>query len=73
MPNRIARGRDSRLALSLALPRKYLSTSAPRILAVYIYYIPAMAYNGVLEAFLASAAAPSDFAIFICTRLLQPL
>ena len=48
------------LALSLALPRKYLSTSAPRILAVYIYYIPAMAYNGVLEAFLASAAAPSD-------------
>ncbi|TBU29309.1 Rft-1-domain-containing protein [Dichomitus squalens] len=48
------------LALSLALPRKYLSTSAPRILAVYVYYIPAMAYNGVLEAFLASAASPSD-------------
>ncbi|TBU53963.1 Rft protein-domain-containing protein [Dichomitus squalens] len=48
------------LALSLALPRKYLSTSAPRILAVYVYYIPAMAYNGVLEAFLASAASTSD-------------
>ncbi|KAI1791604.1 Rft-1-domain-containing protein [Ganoderma leucocontextum] len=48
------------LALSLVLPRKYLSTSAPRILAVYVYYVPAMAFNGVLEAFLASAASPSD-------------
>ncbi|PIL33087.1 transporter [Ganoderma sinense ZZ0214-1] len=48
------------LALSLVLPRKYLATSAPRILAVYVYYVPAMAFNGVLEAFLASAASPSD-------------
>ena len=48
------------LALSLALPRKYLATSAPAILGVYIYYIPAMAYNGVLEAFFASAASPAD-------------
>ncbi|RDX47405.1 Rft-1-domain-containing protein [Lentinus brumalis] len=48
------------LALSLALPRKYLATSAPGILSVYIYYIPAMAYNGVLEAFFASAASPAD-------------
>ncbi|KAI0695094.1 Rft-1-domain-containing protein [Cerioporus squamosus] len=48
------------LALSLALPRKYLATSAPAILSVYIYYIPAMAYNGILEAFFASAASPAD-------------
>lgn len=48
------------LATSLVLPRKYLATSAPAILSVYIYYIPAMAYNGVLEAFFASAASPSD-------------
>ena len=48
------------LAISLVLPQKYLATSAPAILSVYIYYIPAMAYNGVLEAFFASAASPSD-------------
>ena len=48
------------LALSLVLPRKYLATSAPRILTVYVYYVPAMAFNGVLEAFLASAASPAD-------------
>ncbi|KAM5542078.1 hypothetical protein V8D89_004388 [Ganoderma adspersum] len=48
------------LALSLVLPPKYLATSAPRILAVYVYYVPAMAFNGVLEAFLASTASPSD-------------
>ena len=48
------------LALSLVLPPKYLTTSAPRILAVYVYYVPAMAFNGVLEAFLASTASPAD-------------
>ncbi|KAH9915249.1 Rft-1-domain-containing protein [Epithele typhae] len=50
------------LAVGLALPRRYLSTSAPQILSVYVYYIPAMAYNGVLEALLASAASPADLA-----------
>ena len=49
-----------RLALALVLPPKYLATSAPRILAVYVYYVPAMAFNGVLEAFLASTASPAD-------------
>ncbi|KAI0628828.1 Rft-1-domain-containing protein [Trametes polyzona] len=48
------------LATALVLPRKYLSTSAPSILHVYVYYIPMMAYNGVLEAFFASAASPRD-------------
>ena len=48
------------LALALVLPHKYLTTSAPRILAVYVYYVPAMAFNGVLEAFLASTASPAD-------------
>ncbi|KAI0781536.1 Rft-1-domain-containing protein [Trametes elegans] len=48
------------LAVSLILPRKYLATSAPSILHVYVYYIPMMAFNGVLEAFLASAASPAD-------------
>ncbi|KAI0668325.1 Rft-1-domain-containing protein [Trametes maxima] len=48
------------LAISLILPRKYLVTSAPSILHVYVYYIPMMAFNGVLEAFFASAASPGD-------------
>ncbi|KAI0738050.1 Rft-1-domain-containing protein [Daedaleopsis nitida] len=48
------------LAISLVLPGKYLRTSAPAILGVYVYYIPAMAFNGVLEAFFASAASPAD-------------
>ncbi|KAI0373126.1 Rft-1-domain-containing protein [Pilatotrama ljubarskyi] len=50
------------LATALALPRRYLSTSAPSILHVYVYYIPMMAFNGVLEAFFASAASPADLA-----------
>ncbi|KAI0696434.1 Rft-1-domain-containing protein [Cytidiella melzeri] len=47
------------LALTLALPSRYLKTSAPSILHTYIYYIPTMAFNGVLEAFFASAATAS--------------
>lgn len=48
------------LALHLALPRRFLATSAPAILHVYVYYIPTMAFNGVLEAFFASTASPAD-------------
>ena len=48
------------LALSLALPGRYLHTSAPSILRVYVYYIPTMAFNGVLEAFFASTASTAD-------------
>ncbi|KAI0087009.1 Rft protein-domain-containing protein [Irpex rosettiformis] len=47
------------LALRLALPSRYLTTSAPAILHTYIYYIPTMAFNGVLEAFFASTATTS--------------
>ncbi|OBZ71080.1 Oligosaccharide translocation protein rft1 [Grifola frondosa] len=48
------------LALALFLPPRYLDTSAPTILRTYIYYIPAMAFNGVLEAFFASTASTAD-------------
>jgi len=48
------------LALTLVLPSRYLRTSAPSILQTYVYYIPAMAFNGVLEAFFASTATPQD-------------
>ena len=42
------------------LPPRYLQTSAPRILSAFRFYLPAMAYNGVLEAFLASVCTPAD-------------
>ncbi len=48
------------ILLKYALPKRYLATSAPQILGAYIYYIPAMALNGVLEAFLSSAATSED-------------
>lgn len=48
------------LATTLFLPPRYHDTSAPQILGAYIYYIPTMAFNGVLEAFFASACSPSD-------------
>jgi oligosaccharide translocation protein RFT1 len=48
------------LALTLFLPSRYLNTSAPSILHTYIYYIPTMAFNGVLEAFFASTATASQ-------------
>lgn len=48
------------LATALVLPPRYLQTSAPSILRTYRFYIPAMAYNGILEAFFASVCTPSD-------------
>ncbi|KAI0034726.1 Rft-1-domain-containing protein [Vararia minispora EC-137] len=48
------------LAMSIFLPQRYLATSAPKILGAYIYYIPIMAFNGILEAFFASACTPAD-------------
>ena len=48
------------LATALFLPPRYHATSAPTILSAYVYYIPTMAFNGVLEAFLASACTPAD-------------
>jgi len=37
-----------------------MATSAPRILAAWIWYIPVLALNGGLEAFLSSVASPKD-------------
>ncbi|GJE98980.1 oligosaccharide translocation protein RFT1 [Phanerochaete sordida] len=47
-------------ALRLVLPARYLQTSAPAILRTYVYYIPTMAFNGILEAFFTSTATPAD-------------
>ena len=46
--------------LPLLLPQQYMATSAPRILAAWIWYIPVLALNGGLEAFLSSVASPKD-------------
>ncbi|KAG8894470.1 Oligosaccharide translocation protein rft1, partial [Tulasnella sp. 417] len=46
--------------LKLLLPPRYLLTSAPQILALYpTILLPTMAFNGTLEAFLASTSTPS--------------
>jgi len=48
------------LFIPLLLPPSYLTTSAPRILSLYPYYIPLLAFNGALEAFFASMATPPE-------------
>ncbi|KAG5650470.1 hypothetical protein H0H81_012133 [Sphagnurus paluster] len=46
--------------LNILLPRQYLVTSAPQVLAAWVWYIPVLAFNGGLEAFLSSVATPND-------------
>ncbi|KZV73226.1 Rft-1-domain-containing protein [Peniophora sp. CONT] len=48
------------IATAIFLPPRYRQTSAPQILGAYIYYIPTMAFNGVLEAFFSSACTTED-------------
>lgn len=48
------------LASSILLPPRFQATSAPAILRTYLFYIPMMAFNGVLEAFFASTSTPAD-------------
>lgn len=48
---------------TLFLPKRYHATSAPSILMVYTFYLPMMAFNGVLEAFLFSAASSHDLRV----------
>ncbi|KIK53299.1 hypothetical protein GYMLUDRAFT_77546 [Collybiopsis luxurians FD-317 M1] len=48
------------LVLNILLPPQYLKTSAPRVLEAWIWYIPVLAVNGGLEAFIASVAQTKD-------------
>lgn len=48
------------IATALLLPPRFQSTSAPSILRSYVFYIPMMAFNGVLEAFFASTSSPLE-------------
>lgn len=50
------------IALRILLPPRYLETSAPVVLDAWVYYIPFLAINGGLEAFVSSAAKPRDLA-----------
>ena len=48
------------IVTTLLLPPRFQSTSAPSILRSYVFYIPMMAFNGVLEAFFASTSTPLE-------------
>ncbi|KAG6379086.1 Rft protein-domain-containing protein [Boletus reticuloceps] len=48
------------IVLQLLLPAQYISTSAPKVLSAWIWYIPVLALNGGLEAFYSSVATPQD-------------
>ncbi|KAH9477026.1 Oligosaccharide translocation protein RFT1 [Psilocybe cubensis] len=48
------------LLLPLLLPPAYHATSAPRVLAAWVWYIPVLAVNGGLEAFMASVASAQE-------------
>ena len=39
---------------------RWSSTSAGEVLAVYCYYVPLLAINGILEAFVSAAATPAE-------------
>ena len=41
---------------------RWSATSAPRVLAAYVYYIPFLAINGIVEAFVAAVANAADLA-----------
>ncbi|KAF9048182.1 hypothetical protein BDP27DRAFT_689634 [Rhodocollybia butyracea] len=45
---------------SSSLPPQYLESSAPHVLEAWIWYIPVLAVNGGLEAFIASVAPTKD-------------
>ncbi|RDB21551.1 Oligosaccharide translocation protein RFT1 [Hypsizygus marmoreus] len=48
------------IVLQILLPRQYLLTSAPKVLSAWVWYIPVLAFNGALEAFLSSVATLHD-------------
>lgn len=48
------------IVLPILLPPQYMSTSAPQVLGAWLFYIPVLAVNGALEAFLSSVASSKD-------------
>lgn len=47
-------------ALSLLAGQIWRSSAAPRILSKYCRYLPLLAYNGLLEAFVSATASPAE-------------
>ncbi|KAJ1552313.1 Oligosaccharide translocation protein rft1 [Cladochytrium tenue] len=52
----------SGLLIDVLAGRQFAAGTAPAVLAWYCAYVPAMAFNGVAEAFFQSLAAPADLA-----------
>ena len=50
----------SPLALRTIAGARWSHTEAPSVLAAYCYYIPLLAINGILEAFVSATASPSQ-------------
>ena len=50
----------SPLALRIVAGSRWAHTEAPAVLAAYCYYIPLLAINGILEAFVAATASPAQ-------------
>lgn len=48
------------IVLPILLPPQYMATSAPQVLGAWLFYIPVLAMNGALEAFLSSVASSKD-------------
>lgn len=48
------------LLLSLLAGPRWSSTEAPLVLAAYAYYIPLLAINGILEAYVSAVATPAQ-------------
>lgn len=48
------------LLLHIVAGSRWTNTAAPAVLAAYCYYIPLLALNGILEAFVSAAATPAQ-------------
>ncbi|TFK69820.1 Rft-1-domain-containing protein [Pluteus cervinus] len=46
--------------LPIVLPPQFMNTSAPRVLSAWLWFIPVLAINGGMEAFLSSVASPRE-------------
>ncbi|KAL8993965.1 MAG: hypothetical protein Q9169_005955 [Polycauliona sp. 2 TL-2023] len=53
----------SSLLLHLVAGSRWSDSEAPSVLAAYCYYIPLLAVNGILEAFVSAAATPKELRV----------
>ena len=48
------------ILLTVVAGARWSHTEAPQVLGLYAYYLPLLAFNGILEAFVAATASPSQ-------------